>query len=218
MGTVIVAGAPVSDPSAFGPAIDAAGFLIAADSGADLCVALGRVPDLFVGDADSVSAGTLERLRAAGVESILAPTDKDLSDLDLALDAARERDARDVIVLAAWGGRADHEMAVLGSLFDNADLEPRLLEPGRFCAWLLSAGAREAVALTTRGHTFSLLAGPRGAVTSVDGARWSLSRDRLEPFSRRGLSNEVAGESALITVHEGALLAVLVGECGARGV
>ncbi len=218
MGTVIVAGAPVDDSPAYALAIDAAGFVIAADSGADLCVALGRLPDLFVGDADSVSAHTLARLRESGVESIFAPTDKDLSDLDLALDAARERGDRDVLVLAAWGGRADHELAVLGSLFDHADLEPRLAEPGRFDAWLLAAGARESVTLSAPGRTFSLMAGPLGTVASVDGARWPLHRVRLEPLSRRGLSNEVAEESAQVTVHDGALLVLLVGERGARGV
>ncbi|MBU4557222.1 MAG: hypothetical protein KJ747_10170, partial [Actinobacteria bacterium] len=79
MGTLIVAGAPVADPRLLAPLVSSAQFVIAADAGADLCLYLDRMPDLFVGDADSVSASTLARLRDANVESVTAPTDKEVS-------------------------------------------------------------------------------------------------------------------------------------------
>jgi len=203
---LIVAGAPVSDPGTYAPLLKSAGFVIAADAGADLCMALGRAPDLFVGDADSVAPSTLELLAEGGVESHIAPSDKSVSDLDLALGAARERGGLAPVITAAWGGRADHAIAVIGSLFDAWDLQPEIVEPGSFRGWVLAPGGREELSVGGDGRILSLLAGPRGATVSVSGTRWPLSHEHLEPLSRRGLSNLVIGEAAHIAIHEGSVL------------
>jgi len=208
--TLIVAGAPVADPARYESLVAGADLVIAADSGADLCAALGRVPDVFAGDADSVSETTLGALRSAGVPLELASADKDVSDLDLALTTARDRGLGNVIVTAAWGGRADHMLAVVGSLFDAADLAPQLVEPGLFEAWVMSAAGCSAARVGEQGRTLSLLAGPQGATVSVSGTRWTLDHADLPAFSRTGLSNMVVGPAADILVHSGAALLILV--------
>lgn len=207
---LIVAGSPVADPARYERLVVGADSVIAADSGADLCVSLGRIPDVFVGDADSVSESTLEALRSAGVPLELASADKDVSDLDLALMAARDRGVHDVVVTAAWGGRADHTLAVVGSLFDAADLAPRLVEPGLFEGWFLSSSGRPSLGVGEPGQTLSVLAGPQGATVSVSGTRWTLDHADLAAFSRTGLSNTVAGPTAEILVHTGTALLILV--------
>lgn len=206
MSVLIVAGAPISDPGSYAHLLRAAGFVIAADAGADLCMALDRAPDLFVGDADSVTPSTLRLLAERGVESRIASSDKSVSDLDLALGAAREHGAVAPVITAAWGGRADHAIAVIGSLFDAWDLQPEITEPGSFSAWVLAPGGREELRVDGAGRILSLLAGPQGASVSVSGARWPLYHERLEPLSRRGLSNLVTDGSAHIAIHEGSAL------------
>ncbi|MDO9108525.1 MAG: thiamine diphosphokinase, partial [Coriobacteriia bacterium] len=136
MDALIVAGAPVADPSLLASLVSCAKFVIAADAGADLCLYLDRMPDLFVGDADSVSAATLARLCEANVRSVIAPADKDVSDLDIALSEAAERGLSEVVVCAAWGSRADHTLASVGSMLDASSLRPVLVEPGSFTAWV----------------------------------------------------------------------------------
>lgn len=206
---LIVAGAPVADPARYADIVHDAGYLIAADSGADLCMDLGRAPDLFVGDADSVCGCTLDALREAGVTVELSPSDKDVSDLDLALSAAMARGLRDVMVTAAWGGRADHTLAVVGSLFDACSLSPILVEPGEFRAWVLGEQCRARLDAGTPGQTLSILPGPSGATVSVSGTHWPLEHARLAPLSRTGLSNVVNGSGAQVAVHAGIALVVL---------
>jgi len=201
--TLIVAGAPVTEPARYAALIAQAGYLIAADAGADLCLAAGRTPDMFVGDADSVNPRTLTALADGGVELRISPSDKEVSDLDLALEVAQERAADVVAVTAAWGGRADHTLAVIGSLFSAATQRPVLIEPGEFVGWVLSEGARETLELTGEGRTLSVLAGSCGATVSVTGTRWLLEHEVLDPLSRRGLSNVIAGGPAHITIHKG---------------
>ncbi|MDP2232070.1 MAG: thiamine diphosphokinase [Actinomycetota bacterium] len=210
MGTLIVAGAPVADPRLLAPLVSSAHFVIAADAGADLCLYLDRMPDLFVGDADSVSASTLARLRDANVESVIAPTDKEVSDLDIALSAAAERGLEEVVVCAAWGSRADHTLASVVSMLDASSLRPVLVEPGEFTAWVLDADARSQILLAGSGRTFSVLPGPSGACVSISGARWDLVDARLTPGSRHGLSNLGVADHVTVSISEGSAFVILL--------
>ena len=59
--------------------------VVAADSGLEHAQQLERAVDLVVGDLDSVTSDALDRAVAAGAEVERHPTDKDATDLDLAL-------------------------------------------------------------------------------------------------------------------------------------
>ncbi|MFO7531157.1 MAG: hypothetical protein R6W93_01760, partial [Candidatus Limnocylindrales bacterium] len=59
--------------------------LIAADGGAAHVLAAGLVPDVVVGDFDSLADADRARLEELGVELRVAPRDKDQSDMELCL-------------------------------------------------------------------------------------------------------------------------------------
>jgi hypothetical protein len=90
---------------------DGATLVVAADSGLDHALALGLHVDVVVGDLDSASAEGQAAARAAGSEFETHPTDKDATDLELALLSARDRGARRVTVVGGGGGRHDHLLA-----------------------------------------------------------------------------------------------------------
>src|SRR5262249_28983478 len=106
---LVFAGGDAPAPDAL-PAYDA-DVVIAADSGLDHALALGVHVDLVVGDLDSVTAAGLDAATAAGTAVQRHPTDKDATDLELALDAALERGASVVQVVGVGGGRFDHFLA-----------------------------------------------------------------------------------------------------------
>jgi thiamine pyrophosphokinase len=85
--------------------------VVAADSGVERALALGRRVDLVVGDFDSADPAAVETAVAGGAELRRYPTDKDQSDLELALHAARAGGASRVIVVGGYGGRLDHFLA-----------------------------------------------------------------------------------------------------------
>ena len=70
--------------------------VIAADGGARAAEAAGWLPDLIVGDADSLSDADMERYRALGVSVDIHPPEKDQSDTELALEAALARDPTEI--------------------------------------------------------------------------------------------------------------------------
>ncbi len=66
-------------------------YRIAVDGGLRHLRGLGLQPHLLVGDFDSISAAELESCREEGAEVLRYPSQKDQTDLELALDAALTR-------------------------------------------------------------------------------------------------------------------------------
>ena len=183
-------------------------FVVAADGGARHAAGLGVRIDLWVGDGDSLPAAALEELRAAGIPVDLVSADKDETDTELALRAAVDAGATDVVILGAFGGpRLDHALANV-SLLAHPSLAGRR-------AQLLDRGSRvrllrgpATLALDGRaGDLVSLI--PFGAAAggvTTDGLRYPLRRETLFLGTARGVSNVRVGEHATVTVEDGAVL------------
>lgn len=183
-------------------------WVVAADAGLDHAYGLGLEVDLVVGDLDSVTSASLDRATASGVEVQRHPRDKDATDLALALDAAVERGACELLVVGVGGGRPDHELANLlllaAPVYAAVDVEARTAA-ARFTV----VRSRPRRLLGRPGDVVTLLAvhGPALGVRT-EGLRWSLEGDALEAGSIRGVSNELSRPVATVVVGTGVLLAI----------
>ncbi len=208
--TLIVGAAPVPDVSGhYASLIGRAGFLIAADGGLLTCLAAGRVPDVCVGDFDSTPAEALSGAADAGAQIRRFPAVKDVSDLDLALDVARERGERPVIICAAFSGRVDHTLTALGTLVSAADLAGYADEPG-WVAIPLDEVVRPSCRLAVpSGGVVSVLAVGGPAIVSAEGFEYPLEKSSLRPLSSLGLSNVSRGCVQSVTAHAGTALVIV---------
>jgi len=85
-------------------------YVIAADSGLDICKQAHIEPQLAIGDFDSVSP---EACSSFPKEKMLVfPHDKDFSDTELALNAVQRQGATKVILAGGGEGRLDHILAI----------------------------------------------------------------------------------------------------------
>lgn len=183
--------------------------VVAADSGLDAAVGLGLRPDVVVGDLDSVSPSALATAEAAGTTIERHPSDKDATDVELAVDAATARGATAITVVGGLGDRLDHllgTLAVLGA--------PRLARIavdawlGR--AWLAALqGPGQRDVDGRPGDYISLvpLAGPARGVRT-QGLRWPLDDALLTPTSTLGISNELLRGRAEVRLAAGSLLVI----------
>jgi thiamine pyrophosphokinase len=181
--------------------------VIAVDGGADLCRAAGVVPDLVVGDLDSIDSVERERLEQTGIEFEIHPAEKDETDLELAIEAARRRDAGAVTATGVLVARLDHTLAALGALARAADLTPRFVEPVAE-GWLLSPSGRQSVEIVGSGEVFSVIGMTEESVVDVSGAKWPLAGAVLRPLSGLGVSNLVEKDRAVVHVRTGTVLVV----------
>ena len=179
--------------------------VIGVDGGAALCLQCGVVPDVVVGDMDSLAPKAAEQLRQAGARFVVASTEKDVTDLDIAFEYCTLHAYEDVVVTACTGGRIDHSLAAIGTIARGFRLQPRIVEPGSE-GWILEPTARGLVRLPKVGATFSVIAVGTTARVSVTGARWPLDSAAVEPLSSLGVSNVVGADGAVVQVHEGIVL------------
>lgn len=209
---VVVTGATALHPDAVA-AVPRGARIIAADGALDQAVAAGVFPDVLVGDLDSISA--MGRAWAAAHAAVVEhPTDKDLTDTELALAVAVDAHPQRIMVLAGTGTRLDHTIAALGAL------GAELLDPvPHVDAWfggdrivVVRPGQPETIPVAD-GATFSVLA-LHGACDGVDvsGARWPLHAARLEPLSGLGVSNVAAEPDVTVSVSTGRLTVIVLGE------
>lgn len=186
--------------------------VVAADGAARVVLEAGGVCDVIVGDCDSLDERGLAASRAANpeVDVRVFPSGKDATDGELALRAALDMHPDSVVVVGAFGGRRlDHELATI-SLLANADWRDHDI---------VLADSRRQISLVTNedqlrisgaaGDIVTLLPvdGPAIGVCS-EGLRYGLGGRDLDVGTSLGVSNELLGDRATVSMEAGMLLVV----------
>lgn len=183
--------------------LDAAGvfdYVIAVDGGFASLEAIGRKPDMALGDFDSL--GYIPKgLRVAQFSS-----HKDKSDMELALDRARSMRYDEVYVYGGLGRRLDHTLA-------NLQLFALYSEKGLF---VTAVDEDTSVVFITGPDTFEMPAVEAGTVSVFSmndraegvferGLAYELDDAVLTNRTSLGLSNELIGEAVMIGVEKGTI-------------
>lgn len=177
-----------------------AGLVVCADSGAVHLAAIGRIPDLLVGDMDSIEAGLLLEFESAGVETIHVSAEKDETDTQLALDEAASRGASEIVLLGALGGRIDHTLGNMMLLIYAAKRGIRAVIKDVACEITAVTGETEITGMV--GDTVSLLpAGDGVTVRYLDGLHYGTRKPLPLPIdSPVGVSNVMTAEAAHVVI------------------
>lgn len=177
--------------------VKVAPLLVAADGGAGSALANGHIPDLVIGDFDSLPQIAAEKLTP---DRLIRVEDQDTTDFEKCLARIRAP-----LILAAGftGLRLDHQLAVMNALARN---------PGIRCLVLGSHDVvfhapREILLDLEVGSRFSLF--PLATVTGrSEGLRWPIEGIAFSPSDRIGTSNEVTGPVRLSFDGDGMLILV----------
>lgn len=191
------------------PDLGAFDLVVAADSGVDSAFALGLSPDVVIGDLDSISASGLARVRDTNVTVFESPADKDLTDTELALAHLIDIGATHAVLLSPGGGRLDHAHGLFAALA-NPMLAGVAIEAviGSAHVTVMHGGSQRVV--QRRGSHLAALHAMNGVARGIttSGFRWNLTDEDLAPWASRGVSNEMTGEHANVSLDDGALLVV----------
>jgi thiamine pyrophosphokinase len=187
--------------------------LIAADGGANHLKKMGVLPEVVIGDLDSVGKDTLFELTSAGVKIEQYSEDKDETDFELALRYAIESRPSAILIIGALGGRLDQTLANLSILTDPSlpAIDIRLddgVEEAFFCR-ATAANGGQAEVRGRGGDTVSLIPwqAPVEGVTT-EGLQWPLYGETLYPDKSRGISNAMVADMAFVRIDSGLLLIV----------
>jgi thiamine pyrophosphokinase len=209
MRAIIIAGGQVKEGEPWQRWVQDGDWIIGVDGGAARALGWGLVPEIVIGDMDSLPPADRAALEERDCQFIKHPRAKDETDLELALTYAVQEGAREIIVLGALGGRLDHTLAnvLLLALPSLEGVSIRIAE-GREETLLLRGG--ETATLQGReGDLVSLLpVGGDAYGVTTSGLAWELRSDTLRFGFSRGVSNELTVPQARIEIGEGCLLLV----------
>ena len=179
-------------------------FTIAADGGWLACRKTEVIPDLLLGDFDSLSA-------QPDFPNILrVPVEKDDTDTMLAVKTGLERGETEFHIYGGMGGRTDHTIANLQGLLYLADHGAR--------GWLY--GDRERFT-AIRDGSITLPAREKGIVSvfcmgadsqgvTIEGGQYTVHDAVLTSSFPLGVSNHYVGNPVRVTVTRGSLLIALI--------
>lgn len=204
---MVLAGGEPEDATFVRSRIHEEDLVLAADGGARLALAAGVGIHAVIGDLDSLAEDD-QRALPTETRIFRHPPEKDASDLELALDLALSLEPREVIVLGAMGGRADHFLTNVGLLHRCKDVPVRLV------------GSRAEIRVLDEGSaTLDVPAGtivslvpltPRVEGVTLRGFHYPLEGEALQWGTSRGLSNVVDAPPACVEAGRGVLVLVIV--------
>jgi thiamine pyrophosphokinase len=185
-----------------------ADLIVAADGGARYALEAGIVPDLVVGDIDSLGEDLAREVEKRGASLERHPVRKDEMDGQLAVLAARERGATAADLLCAGGGRLGALFAVPHILLAAERIGLRsTVVADRVRMFVLEAGYRTVEGEPQDSISIFPLSGPATGIT-LEGMEYPLENAILEPGDTLGFHNELIGSEATVSVEEGTLLVV----------
>lgn len=205
--TLVVANGDLAEIAVLPDLLARVDLIIAVDGGANHCRNFGIVPDVLIGDLDSIAPDVLQELREQDVAIHLHPPRKDATDLELALDLAMDKGAREIWLLAGLGGRWDMSLANVLLLASKKYQPLRCTILAESCTMhILHPGAAFAVS-GVPGQRVSLLplAGDVRGLT-LQGFEYPLKDATLDLGSTQGVSNVLSERTASIQFEVGILL------------
>lgn len=190
------------------PYFERATAVIAADGGARHLFDLGHLPDVLIGDMDSLLPEQYLQLQESSTEIIIYPTAKDETDLELALlYAIQNYPPQPIFVFGADGGRLDHQLANILLLSHSAlqDVPVQIVTESQRL-WLVQKGHHLIEGQV--GDTLSLLPLEATEVVTSRGLHWLLDQTVLPVGLPRGISNVFTESIAQIVISRGRMVCV----------
>jgi len=183
--------------------------VICADGGASNALKMGLIPDVVVGDMDSIKFGVKEKIRnkSAKTRYISTSPEKDESDTQLAVEYALGLGVKKIIITGAVGDRIDHTLAniILLSSPELEGIDARILTDNSDMFIV-----RKPVTINgVPGKTITLISlSPYTYFAGTRGLKYELKDEKLIFSPVRGLSNEFIDKKVKLDIREGTLLVI----------
>lgn len=182
-------------------------YIIAADSGLKYINELGLVPDMILGDYDSVEDGLLDKYKSTDIKTY--PREKDYTDTHIAIINALKTGASEIYILGATGTRMDHTFTNICNMKAALDCDvPCFIYDAHNKIYIVNDQMGE-VKLSRNGQYgdyVSIVPLSEEAVISLTGFKYALDDYVLHQGLSICQSNEIKEDEAVIKINKGLLI------------
>lgn len=175
-------------------------FTICADGGYDYALEYGIIPDIVIGDMDSVKEEITQK-------TLIFPKEKNETDSEIAINYAIENGFRELVMTGFTGSRLDHTL-------NNILLLKMAYEKG---AEAVIVDENNEIYYLDKKLTLDANPGEFLSIIPIDGdvfgvtaenVKYPLNDETLYFGKSRGISNEFLGQTCTITVKSGSAIVI----------
>lgn len=188
--------------------IGSADFVIGVDRGAYWLLRHGVIPQVAIGDFDSVTKQQLQIIKKK-IRRVIEqqPHPKYETDMELAVQYALKQKPTEVVIYGGIGSRADHTMAAVNLLekFLKKNIDAKIRDKHNEVFLLES---RRTILQSPKYKYVSILAYTSKAVVTIRGVLYPVATHTFHRHVSLGVSNEIVGKEAEVIVHSGIILLI----------
>lgn len=169
---------------------------------------LGIDPDTIIGDLDSADREFVEYFKSRGAEVLKYPSKKDKTDTEIAVEYAAESGASEILLLGSTGSRIDHMMGNISLLhrLKARNIEAKIVDEGNEIR-IISGKCEMKRDGNYRYVSLIPYGGEVNGVT-LRGFEYELTGHDFSASDTLGISNEIAGEKAYISIDSGEMMLI----------
>ena len=180
-------------------------YVIGVDSGTEYLYKLFLIPDLIIGDLDSINSKTLNRAKKDKAEIISYEVDKDKTDFELSLNYLKINNYKNITIIGGESGELDH-------LFGNL-LTLSAFHTKEYIEWKQADKniifTNSEIINVESGKVFSLIPLSSLEGVSINGARWNIKNENIDYGSSKTLRNVTNTNLLKIRVNSGKFCLVI---------
>lgn len=182
-----------------------ADLILAADGGAVHLHRMNLLPDMIIGDMDSIPPDTLNYFTRQKVAVDTYPSRKDQTDTELCIECAAARGCKQIVFVGVTGHRLDHTLANVLLLRRTADLgmAAKIMDEHNEIHLVVSR-------LTLEGAPGDLVSvipvSEQVTGLTLHGLEYPLTNKTLKMGTALGVSNRFSGTRAEICIDSGVIL------------
>lgn len=182
-------------------------YVICADGGLEKAERFGLMPDLILGDFDSVDPGTLARYKNLNIETVTFSAEKDYTDMELAVEYAVKRGCKHIVLAGASGTRLDHTVANIQLLekYHQMGINMEIIDNNNHI-WIISGRTTEKI--KRKKNYFVSMAPVTKTIEglTLEGFKYPLDNVKVKRGSTLLVSNEIIQDEGRIILEQGTAL------------
>ena len=204
---LVISGGEIMDSIYYKELSRKADCVICADGGARSAMRLGIVPDIVMGDFDTLSEDEIEAFIHEDIKIIRYPREKEYTDTHLCIIEAINRGFTEIIMIGALGGRLDHSLAniMLLALPEAAGTKIKISDEDQD-VYLIRDNCEITGNIGDTLSMFPLSESVKGI--STKGLKYPLEQGEFIMGIPKGISNQMLSDSAEVRLEEGSILVI----------
>jgi thiamine pyrophosphokinase len=188
-------------------------YLIACDRAAYILLKERIMPQAAVGDFDSATRNEYEEIhnKISNVQKF--PTEKNETDIELAITYALSLNPSTITILGGTGGRLDHELSLIFLLekIVKKGIDVHLIDKSNKITLI---DKNTFISKDKKYRYISIIPYSERTTLTLHGFKYDVTKTVFKKSESLGISNEILGDNARIIVHEGSFFLIASSDAG----